>query len=63
MPSIVKARNEPIIFKYVVESKCLNVNKINVKSNLAFIIRVQGMALVSCTGAELLLERIKGYDV
>ena len=46
MPSIVKARNEPIIFKYVVESKCLNVNKINMKSNLAFIIRVQGMALV-----------------
>ena len=63
MPSIVKARNEPIIFKYVVESKCLNVNKINVKSNLAFIIRVQGMAVVSCTGAELPLERIKGYDV
>ena len=63
MPSIVKARNEPIIFKYVVESKCLNVNKINVKSNLAFIIRVQRMAVVSCTGAELPLERIKGYDV
>ena len=32
----------------------------NVKSNSVFIIRVQGMALVSCTGAELALERIKG---
>ena len=63
MPSIVKARNQAIIFKYVVESKCLNVNKMNVKSNLAFIIGVQGMALVSCTGAELPLERIKVYDV
>ena len=63
MPSIVKARNEPIICKYVVESKCINVNKMNVKSNLAFIIRVPGMTLVSCTGAELPLERIKSYDV
>ena len=35
----------------------------NVKSNLAFIIRVQGMALVNSTGVELALERIKGYDV
>ena len=41
------------------ESKCLNV-KMNVKSNSVFIIRVQGMALVSCTGAEIALERIKG---
>ena len=57
MPSIVKARNEPIICKYVVESKRLNGNKMNVKSNLALIIRVQGKTLVSCTGAELPLER------
>ena len=56
MPSIVKARNEPIICKYVVERKRLNVNRIYVNSNLAFIIRVQGMTLVSCTGAELPLE-------
>ena len=33
----------------------------NVKSNLVFVIRVQGMALVNCTGAELALEQIKGY--
>ena len=57
MPSIVKACNEPIICKYVVESKRLNVNKMNVKSNLTLIIRVQGKTLVSCTGAELPLER------
>ena len=35
----------------------------HVKSNSVFATRVQGMALVRCTGAELQLERIKGYDV
>ena len=35
----------------------------NVKSNSVFIIRVQGRAPVYCTGAELALERIKGYVV
>ena len=32
----------------------------NVKSNSVFVIRVQGMALVNCTGAELALQKNKG---
>ena len=35
----------------------------HVKINSVFTTRVQGMAVVRCTGAELPLERIKGYDV